>query len=87
MKRPILRACLIVGAMMVASVGCQQTDKTAAVSKPKSSSNDPTAWSDKDVTRGDSDSGTTNGLSKSSSLPGTLSPEARDVERSLGVGR
>jgi hypothetical protein len=89
MKRFILRACLIVGCMIVGSVGCQQTDKTAAVSKPKPASNDPTAWSEKDVTKGGSgsDSGTANGLSKSSNLPGTLSPEAQDIERSLGVGR
>jgi hypothetical protein len=88
MKRSILRAGLFIGASGLASFGCQQTDKSGAVSQAKPIPHDPTSWSDKDVTnKGDSDSGTTNGLSKSSSLPGTLSPEAQDIERSLGVGR
>jgi hypothetical protein len=84
MKRPILLAGMLVGTLGLA--GCQQSGpkEVARQSKPS----DPTAWSDKDLPKGDSsDSGTSNGLSKSSRLSGTWSSEAQDVERSLGVGK
>jgi hypothetical protein len=85
MKRPILQAGLIVGALALGQTGCQQAGKTDSASKSKP--DDPTAWSDRDLTRDDSDSSKTkSGLPKSSGLKGTLSSEAQDIEKSLGVG-
>jgi hypothetical protein len=84
MKRPILLAGMLVGTLGLA--GCQQSGQKEVASKTKP--DDPTAWSDKDISKLDStDSGTSNGLSKSSRLSGTWSSEAQDVERSLGVGK
>ena len=86
MKRPILRAGLIVGALGMGLTGCQQAGHTSAVSQGKPG--DPTAWTDKDVSGGDAESGTTkSGLPKSSRLSGSWSSEARDIENSLGVGK
>jgi hypothetical protein len=90
MNRPKIRAGLIVaGALTAAFAGCQQTPKTTvSESKGTPKVEDPTAWSDKDVTRGASDSGAgDSGLARSSSLKGMLSSEGRDIEKSLGVGR
>jgi hypothetical protein len=85
MKRPILRAGLIVGALGLA--GCHQTPKADSASKAKP--DDPTAWSNKDITRGSDSDPTTSrsGLPSSAGLAGSLSPEARDIEKSLGYGR
>ena len=85
MKRPILRAGLIVGVLGLA--GCHQAPKAVSASK-MSKPDDPTAWSNKDIVRGDSDPTTSrSGLPSSSGLAGSLSPEARDIEKSLGYGR
>jgi hypothetical protein len=83
MKRPIYCAGLILGVLGLASTGCQHPGPTGTVSKP--TSGDPTAWSDKELTKGSSDSDSSPGMPKSSALQGTWSPEARDIERSLGV--
>jgi hypothetical protein len=86
MKRSFLRAWWIVGALGLGMAGCQETQKKAAVDKSKP--DDPTSWSARELSRGDaSDSGTANGLSRSSRTAGTWSDEAQSVERSLGVGR
>jgi hypothetical protein len=84
MKRSISCAGLIVGALSLASTGCQQTDPKEAVQQTKMA--DPTSWSDKDVAKGDSDSATAV-LPKSSGRTGSWSSEAQAVERSLGFGR
>ena len=86
MKRPILIAGWIVGVLGLAG-GCQQTPRKESASKV-AKPDDPTAWSNKDVSRGDSDPTTSrSGLPDSSGLAGSLSPEARDIEKSLGYGR
>ena len=96
MNRPKIRAGLIVaGTLTVALAGCQQTPKTTKTtrtpmteSKGTPRSDDPTAWSDKDVSRGAANSGAgDSGLARSSSLKGMLSSEGRDIEKSLGIGR
>jgi hypothetical protein len=89
MKRPILQAGLIVGALSFGQAGCHQTDKTAKTTDytPKKK-DDPTAWTDKDVGRGSSDSGAGNsGLAPSDGLKGTWSSEGQQIEKDLGVGR
>jgi hypothetical protein len=84
MKRAFFRAALIVGALGLASTGCQQTEPKEATQKAKVT--DPMSWSDKDVMKGDSDSAASV-LPKSSGLAGTWSGEAQAVERDLGVGK
>lgn len=86
MKYSILRAGLMVGALGIFLTGCEHAGPTAAVRKSKP--DDPTAWSDRDLARDDSDaSAKSSSLPKSSRLPGTWSSEAQAVERSLGVGQ
>jgi hypothetical protein len=87
MKRPILRAGLIVGSLGLGLAGCQQTPKAEPMSMgtPK----DPTAWANKDVSLGTDPDPTSSrsGLPSSSGLSGGLSSESRDIEKSLGYGR
>jgi hypothetical protein len=86
MKRPILRAGLIVGALGVFMPGCQQAAHNEAASKAKP--DDPTAWSDKDLVKADANGpGPSSSLPKSSRGTGTWSSEAQSVERSLGIGQ
>jgi hypothetical protein len=85
MNRPILRAGVIVGVLGLGMTGCQQAQKTDTASKTKPT--DPSAWSDKDLSKDDSGSGSSSSsLPRSSRLPGGLSSEAQAVEASLGVG-
>jgi len=98
MKRPILHAGLIFGALAFGQTGCHQAEKAKTDYSPKKP-DDPTAWSDKDVTKDSSDPGSSksksssssssssSGLAPSSSPTGTWSSDAQDIERSLGVGR
>ncbi len=87
MKRPIVHAGLIVGALAFGQAGCHQAEKAKTDYTPKKP-DDPTSWSDKDVTKGSSDSGSGNsGLAPSSGLKGTWSSEGQDIEKSLGVGK
>ena len=88
MNRPILRAGLVFGMMALAQAGCQEAQKAKTTDYTPKASEDPTAWTDKDVTRGSSDSGAGNsGLAKSSGLKGAWSSEGQEIERSLGVGK
>jgi hypothetical protein len=87
MRSPILSAGLIVGAMAFGQAGCHQADKAKTAYQPKKP-DDPTAWTDKDVTKGSSDSGSDpSALPKSSGVKGTWSSEGQDIERSLGIGK
>jgi hypothetical protein len=93
MKCPILHASLIVGALALAQAGCHQANKAKTTEyQPKkpadSKPDDPTAWTEKDATRGSSDSGAGNsGLAPGSGIKGTWSSEGQDIERSLGIGK
>ena len=87
MRRPTLFfAAWIAGAL--GSAGCQQTETAKTVTARPSSSGDPTAWSDKVLSAESPEpGGDPTKLPKSSRLQGTFSNEARDIEKSLGVGR
>lgn len=89
MKNPILRVGLIVGTVVCSQVGCHQAEKAKTVtSADLAKPDDPTAWTDKDVKRGSSDSGAgDSGLPKGSALKGSWSSEGQDIERSLGIGK
>ena len=83
-----LHFCVILATCMLA-MGCDASHKQAVRSKPPE---DPTAWSqssltDRSESSNDSDAGTGKGLFKPSRLPGALSSEGSEIERSLGVGR
>ena len=84
MKRPILGAGLIVGILGFGQVGCHQAEKAKTTDYIPKKADDPTAWTDKDVAQGSSDSADKS-LPKSSRLKGTWSNDAQDIERSLGV--
>jgi hypothetical protein len=83
MKRPILGAGLIVGILALGQAGCHQADKAKTTDYIPKKADDPTAWTDKDVAKGSSDSA--DALPKSSRLKGSWSSEGQDIERSLGV--
>lgn len=88
MRSPILGAGLIVAAMAFGQAGCHQASKVKTTEYQPKKPDDPTAWSDKDATKGSSDFGTdSNALPKSSGIKGTWSSEGQDIERSLGVGK
>jgi hypothetical protein len=88
MKRPFLRAGLVFGMLALAQAGCHHTDKVKTTDYTPKKADDPTAWTDKDVTRGSSDSGAGNsGLAPGSGIKGTWSSEGQEIERSLGVGK
>ncbi len=85
MKRPFpfLKAGLIVASLCLASVGCSQTGSKETSSKSKPG--DPTAWADREVSS-ESSSGSSSKLPQTSRLTGGWSSDAREIEKSLGVG-
>ncbi len=92
MNCSILRAGLIFGALGIGLTGCQSAAKpTAKHATKKSDPDDPTAWSSTAFSKGDQDDSATSAASapksilKSSRLPGSLSSEGAEIERSLGV--
>jgi hypothetical protein len=86
MKRPILHAGLIVGALAFGQTGCHQTDKKDTADYTPKKPDDPTAWTDKDIAKGTStDPGSGSALSPSSGLKGTWSSEGQSIEKDLGV--
>jgi hypothetical protein len=89
MKRPILHAGLIFGALACGQAGCHQAEKAKTDYTPKKP-DDPTAWTDKDVTKSSTESSasaSSSGLAPSTRLKGTWSSDAQDIERSLGVDK
>ena len=77
----------LVGASLLAT-GCGAGGRQAVRSKPPA---DPTSWSESSLSsRAETDSGSaggTRGFFKASRLPGAMSSEGEEIERSLGVGR
>ena len=88
MKRPILHAGLIVGALAFGQAGCHQADKAKTTDYHPKNPDDPTAWTDKDVAKGSSDSAAgSSSLPQSSGIKGTWSSEGQEIEKSLGIGK
>jgi hypothetical protein len=85
MKRPILGAGMIVGILALGQAGCHHTDKAQTTDYIPKKADDPTAWTDKDVSKGSTDSAENAALPKSSRLKGSWSSEGQDIEKSLGV--
>lgn len=86
MKRPILHAGLIVAALAFAQAGCHHTDKVKTTDYTPKKADDPTAWTDKDVSKDSSGSSqASSSLPPSSSSKGTWSSDAQEIEKSLGV--
>jgi hypothetical protein len=87
MKLRICHVGLVFGALAFGQAGCHEAEKAKKSTDytPKKP-DDPTAWTDKDLTRGSSDSGSGNsGLPPGSGIKGTWSSEGQDIEKSLGV--
>ena len=82
MKRSILRDGLSIGLICAGLAGCKSGGESASL---KSKPEDPTAWTGSELTKEGSTS--SKGLPSTSGLQGGWSSEARDIEKSLGVGR
>jgi hypothetical protein len=86
MKLSTLGSGLLVGMLALTQTGCHQAEKAKTTDYIPKKPDDPTAWTDKDVTRGSSDTGD-KGLPKSANPRGTWSSEGQEIEKSLGVGQ
>jgi hypothetical protein len=88
MKRPILHAGLIFGALAFGQAGCHQADKAKTTDYTPKKADDPTAWTDKDITKSTTESSASNsGLAPSTGVKGAWSSEGQEIERSLGIGK
>ena len=79
----------LMAGVCLAHTGCGASHQQTVRGK---ASDDPTAWSgspltDRSESSNDSDAGGGKGFLKASRLPGALSSEGSEIERSLGVGR
>ncbi len=83
MKRSTLRAGLAWFALCSGLAGCEPTHRQSV--RPSKSPDDPTSWSASPVSKGEEGSDSSKSFLKASRLQGGWSPEANEVERSLGV--
>jgi hypothetical protein len=85
MKRPFLNlgAGLVVVTLGLASTGCSQTGAKETTSKSKPA--DPSVWSERDLTNNATDG--PSAPARSSGITGGWSSDAREIEKSLGVGQ
>ncbi|WP_435007231.1 hypothetical protein P12x_004572 [Tundrisphaera lichenicola] len=82
MNRLILRRFLSIGLLCAGLSGCKMNQDSVVSKVPPE---DPTAWTGSEISK--EGSATSTGLTKSSGFSGGWSSEARDIEKSLGVGR